>query len=639
MGLSSAMNVGVTGLSTNSEAITVIGNNIANVNTVGFKEGRTLFSDVLSSNISNGQVGRGGQIQTVQNMFSQGSFDNTSSDFDLALQGEGMFVVQDASGQNYYTRAGAFDFNKDQVLANPDGYKVMGYGINQATGTSNGVLGAIDKTTVANLSAKATVGTNFVLNLNSSQSMPGTQQTSAMNLLGDFGAGAAPAATTQNIFDEFGTAHVATITWGGATPNYTYSIAIAGTQANTPGGAGAPITGTLSFPAITNPATQNILFSNGAKALPLSLNFSAMQNTAVAVAPSATQNGTAGQSTGSIALAGGQTTGATGTFVDSTGATHAMTINFPAAGTWNIDIAGATPAVSTISGTRTTGAAGSTWTQANTTVTINGIAQNVVVDLSQITSAASTPAISANGFDITNASSTSNFSNSIQVFDSQGNAHDLTTYYRKTGANTWEYHANSPDATSINGMAGNTMISGTLSFDANGILSTQTPAGATPYTFQFGGGVASQAVTIDFGAGISSQNASPSLVTTTKQDGYAAGSLTSTKIDDKGYVTGSYTNGQSQRIAQVSLARFASLGGLDKVGNSIFMATSKSGSAQIGTATDYNYKLFSKSLENSNVDMAAQLVNMIKLQRAYSGNSKTITTSDAMMQESLSLIR
>src|SRR5664279_5596553 len=109
MSVTSAMETGVSGLLTNSEAISVIGNNLANVNTTGFKEGRTLFSDLLSTSINKGQIGHGSQIQAVQNMFSQGSLQSTGSSTDLAIQGDAMFALQAPnSSERFYSRAGAF---------------------------------------------------------------------------------------------------------------------------------------------------------------------------------------------------------------------------------------------------------------------------------------------------------------------------------------------------------------------------------------------------------------------------------------------------------------------------------------------------------------------------------------------------
>ncbi|MBI5655745.1 MAG: flagellar hook basal-body protein [Geobacter sp.] len=150
MSITSAMFTGISGLSANGEAISVLGNNISNVNTTGFKSGRMLFSDVLSASVgNNSQIGRGVQIQAVQNNFGQGSFETTENVTDLAIQGDAFFVVQNPGEAMRYTRAGAFSFDENQILVNPDGLQVMGYGINQTTGTSNGVLGAIDKTNFA----------------------------------------------------------------------------------------------------------------------------------------------------------------------------------------------------------------------------------------------------------------------------------------------------------------------------------------------------------------------------------------------------------------------------------------------------------------------------------------------------------
>jgi len=133
MSVTSAMFTGVSGLLANAEGINVIGNNLANVNTVGFKSSRMLFSDMLSANIGNGsQIGRGTQIQKVDNIFSQGSFEITESVTDLALQGNSFFAVKDPNAgapvtQNaaMLTRAGAFRLDSNFNLVNPDGYQVL----------------------------------------------------------------------------------------------------------------------------------------------------------------------------------------------------------------------------------------------------------------------------------------------------------------------------------------------------------------------------------------------------------------------------------------------------------------------------------------------------------------------------------
>ncbi|MDD3295299.1 MAG: flagellar hook basal-body protein, partial [Geobacteraceae bacterium] len=126
MSITSAMFTGVSGLKNNGEAMNVIGNNISNVNTTGFKGARPLFSDMLSSKIADdSQVGRGSQIQKVDNIFSQGSIETTELVTDLAIQGDTFFtVINPSTSDKYYTRAGAFHTDSSGYLLNPDGYRV-----------------------------------------------------------------------------------------------------------------------------------------------------------------------------------------------------------------------------------------------------------------------------------------------------------------------------------------------------------------------------------------------------------------------------------------------------------------------------------------------------------------------------------
>lgn len=133
MSITSAMFTGVSGLLANAEGINVIGNNLSNVNTVGFKSGRMLFSDMLSASIGTGsQVGRGTQISTVDNVFGQGTFETTESVTDLAIQGNSFFAVKDPNASApvnqdgaMLTRAGAFRLDSNLNLVNPDGYQVL----------------------------------------------------------------------------------------------------------------------------------------------------------------------------------------------------------------------------------------------------------------------------------------------------------------------------------------------------------------------------------------------------------------------------------------------------------------------------------------------------------------------------------
>jgi flagellar hook protein FlgE len=236
-------------------------------------------------------------------------------------------------------------------------------------------------------------------------------------------------------------------------------------------------------------------------------------------------------------------------------------------------------------------------------------------------------------WDPNNPSATSNYSTATTIYDSQGNAHTLTTYFRKTGTNDWEWHAN------IQGGAP-AWVDGTLSFNNAGILTSQTPGSTTAQNITFPGVTTPQPINFDFSTNVTTQYASASTVTSKSQDGYAQGSLSKTTIDTEGYVIGVYSNGQSQKLAQIALAKFASTNGLIKAGSTVFQETLASGQALLSDAsTPGTGTIQTNSLELSNVDMATEFVKLIQSQRAYSANSKTITTADQMTQEVLALIR
>jgi flagellar hook protein FlgE len=146
MSLSSALFSGISGLSTLGNSMTVIGDNIANVNTVGFKGSRVTFQDVLSQTVATtagtAQVGRGTILADISSSFSQGSFESTSSTTDLAIGGQGFFIVRDPSSANneYYSRAGEFRFDKDGNFVNPAGYIVRGWALDADTGEDYGSI-------------------------------------------------------------------------------------------------------------------------------------------------------------------------------------------------------------------------------------------------------------------------------------------------------------------------------------------------------------------------------------------------------------------------------------------------------------------------------------------------------------------
>ncbi|MBN2297489.1 MAG: flagellar hook protein FlgE [Deltaproteobacteria bacterium] len=144
MGISSSLFSGISGLSTHGDAMSVIGDNIANVNTIGFKASRTTFEDVLAQSVSTAsgtsQIGRGAALSEIDTLFQQGSFESTSNATDLAIGGNGFFIVSpQGSETEYYTRSGQFRFDADGYFTSPAGYVGMGWALDEA-GNDQGTL-------------------------------------------------------------------------------------------------------------------------------------------------------------------------------------------------------------------------------------------------------------------------------------------------------------------------------------------------------------------------------------------------------------------------------------------------------------------------------------------------------------------
>lgn len=145
MSLSSSLFTGTSGLTNMGNAMQVVGNNISNVNTVGFKAGRTTFADTLSQTVAttsgSAQVGRGMSIGSVDQTFDTGSFESTGNSTDLSIGGDGFFVVRQSNSENvFYTRAGNFSFDNTGQLVNPEGYVVQGWELDKDTGEDIGSI-------------------------------------------------------------------------------------------------------------------------------------------------------------------------------------------------------------------------------------------------------------------------------------------------------------------------------------------------------------------------------------------------------------------------------------------------------------------------------------------------------------------
>ncbi len=253
-----------------------------------------------------------------------------------------------------------------------------------------------------------------------------------------------------------------------------------------------------------------------------------------------------------------------------------------------------------------------------------------------------------------------NFSNTATVYDSQGGPHQVTMYFVKTGANAWDVHYAYPDQAVPSQLIEPGQTSGGagavptgpasvqhLTYNQDGSLNTDNSG--TGIAFNFGPVVAASTINFNYGTGtgetppgtgldLSTQYSSSFSVMSVNQDGYASGSLQSVNVSDAGVLEGVFTNGQTRAIGQVALARFIAPTELTKLGKNLYSESFDSGQPIIGSANSSgNGKILSSSLELSNVDLAAQFVNMISSQRGFEANSKIITTTDQLMQELVNL--
>lgn len=426
MGIQSAMFSGVSGLNTNSQAMSVIGNNLANTNTLGFKGSRSVFSDLLSSNVfgsgGTSQVGRGVGLSIVDSIFSQGTFETTSSDTDVAVEGDGFFVLKETGNDTtFYSRAGAFRFDDDGYLVNPEGFRVQG---KQFDSLNNTELLPTDPTDIQ------------VANVGLIEANPTTELTFTTNL------------------DE-----------------------------------------------------NSSVITSGA--------------------------------------------------IDPTDRT------------------------------------------------------------------------------------TYNYSASSQIFDSLGESHLVTVYWQLTddATNTWDmgYTVDNDNTLPIQ------TFTNSLTFDSKGKLADTTGDGIPdPQTETItlpnwtNGATNPQTIDLSFDC---TQYDSDSIVIGQKQNGYSAGELTNVAINSDGIVVASYSNGRQINISQLVLAKFQNPGGLALAGSNRFTAPAEVGTIRVGLPGPELGKLFTNSLEQSNVDMGQEFVKMITTQRGFQANSKIITTVDEMLSELINLKR
>ncbi|MCE5284782.1 MAG: flagellar hook-basal body complex protein [Pelosinus sp.] len=671
-----SMYAGVSGLTNSQTRMDVIGNNISNVNTTGFKAGRANFQDMLNQTLQGAssaqgnrggtnpmQIGLGMSIASIDTLFTDGSTQSTGVASDLAISGDGFFVVADGAKQ-YYTRAGNFTFDAAGNYENSAGMKVMGWmadanGVLNASGSTVPIVKPSGQTMPAKQSAKTTVTGN----LNSS----------AKN-----GEGAT---TSVDLYDSLGAAHKLTQSY--------YKVNQSGT-----GGTGTNTwycksdVADITSGSLKNQYTKMVFNTDG------SLQ-SVGTVTPTVTAPSSTQTSTLTGLQLNDLGAGSYPTTQKLTFSenDNSGLPHNFSIDFKntAANTWTYTVNGSTPAATgTITWTPPvagppvvpgsysgfpasfsyTGSDGTTTNTVNLTYP-SPVAPGAGTSVAgTVATAAYTQTATMNNLKLSTSTDTQDLG--FTAFDTNGDMHAFQMNYTySAGSNgaigTWTCNIKDAASQTSLGTAAVTYSGGTYNFtptsfnytDKNGGIQTinlaVTPASAklpdalaascnfsdpstvgistteSPITFNVAG-ANSMTVTLDRTKVTQASDTSSSL--TPAQDGYAMGTLSGYSFDGRGVMTGTFTNGQKKTLAQVALANFTNPGGLNKVSDTLYEKSNNSGEPSVGTTgTGGRGTISPSSLEMSNVDLAQQFSDMIITERGYQANSKIITTSDEMLQE------
>ncbi|HEA7220341.1 TPA: flagellar hook protein FlgE [Campylobacter jejuni] len=241
------------------------------------------------------------------------------------------------------------------------------------------------------------------------------------------------------------------------------------------------------------------------------------------------------------------------------------------------------------------------------------------------------------------------FSAGLEIYDSLGSKHTIEVQFVKQsttqdGGNEWQMIIRVPEPAEINttGEGPNNIIVGTARFNNDGSL-----ANYSPKTINFSpnnGAAPNQQIKLSFGTsgsndGLVSSN-SASTLTGQATDGYTSGNLKpdAIRVDDKGNILGEFTNGKTFAVAKIAMASVANNSGLEEIGGNLFKVTANSGNIVVGEAgTGGRGEMKTSALEMSNVDLSRSLTELIIIQRGYQANSKTISTSDQMLQTLIQL--
>ena len=743
---------GVTGLQAHQIAMDVEGNNIANVNTVGYKYNRANFDDLIyqtsriatapqnqHGGVNNMEVGLGTQINSTTRIFKQGSLQTTDKQTDIALQGDGFFMVSSDGGKTtYYTRNGDFSRDSEGNFVDNGGNIVQGWMRDEETGEIDPTrpIGDIKIPVGLTVPARATtnialkgnldsgndvgnkkipiykldqhhngvdldndgtiagsevhdennVGANrFYVNRNGEQRM--TERGADLGVLfngnGDaYNLRDAQGTGGQGIWASYADAQTNKLTVAGvgtdgtfATPGKKLNITlngknITGENIRTIGALAGIINSKYSETGVEASVVEgNKLVLTNRNNLGTTAN---MKNIKMTVNTSGVPADDTGLTKINIITAyqyvyNKTHVSTTHAYDDTkerevtttedlreamqkdarkfTNYTHEQNPTTLAPTNYNngVEVTVNEHGQFQFKNPEMANAKDMNISVTGLTNATKNVTENVKFTASMAPISGS---LSAGGSTrVTDSLNMAAHSSSTDLYDSLGTKHNIKMDfvkrgYTENGGTEWTMVIQVAEPNSINTVEPRNVVTGYVRFNPDGSLATYSPASIT-FGAQNGSAIG-QHIELKFGTtqttdGLTSTDNNSSTADIS-QDGYASGELNGIRIDQSGTLVGSFTNGRSLGLAQVGVAKFANNQGLAGEGGNLFSRTANSGDPIIGAAqTAGRGKISASSLEMSNVDLSRSLTQLIVVQRGFQANSKTITTSDEMLNTLLQL--
>jgi flagellar hook protein FlgE len=665
MGIFGALTTAVTGLRAQSFALENISGNIANSQTTAFKRVDTSFLDLIPDNPPLKQLSGSVTANARATNTVQGDFQSASIGTFMAINGDGFFIVQKPAnftdgrptfdGSDLYTRRGDFQTNKDGYLVNGAGYYLMGIPVDAKTGNLAGSVPQLLQFQNDFLPAQPTTQVEYRANLpaypltgSHDTNVPGSELIDPITYSASPVAGApAPAKITGFGATLAGDA-AATITGTQILPGAMVNngaFTINGTTVNiTTGMTPAQVVSAINTAAPTGLVVPPTLDGSGHLVL-TSIN----ADTAIAIGGSVpallSELGLSAATVNPTNLLTQSAVAAGQTLTVTIGANPTLTVTFGNGGGQVSTMAELQTALGAL-----TGGTASVDPSGNVTITASSLSDSIQLGGTATLSnfgIHTQQALPSNqqvlGMDQTNFIDQTVGGGAITTYDVSGAPVNMQLRWGKvdsstlgTGhADTWNLFYQ------VNGNATGTQVAWqnagvNYTFNPNGqmnpLIANTTLNNVTV------NGIALGTVQIVYGSGGLTQFSDPNgtvQVNLLQQDGFPAGSLQSVSVSDKGRVVGTYSNGRTLDLAEITLANFNGANQLKRLDGGAFAATDDSGPAVLGAPG----KIVGSSLEGSNVDIADEFTKLIVTQQAYSANTRVVTTSNQMVQDVLNMLR